>query len=91
MKRVALYITVALIFAACNNSTENKTEQSTATAAEETAKPIAGATIDPICEMEKDSTWVDYTVYNNDTVWFCSEVCKGAFLKNPDKYAPKLK
>lgn len=94
MKKIALAITTAVLFAACNNAGENKTEtpamEMTEQTTEETAKPIAGAKIDPICEMEKDSTWTEYTVYKNDTVWFCSDVCKGAFLKNPDKYAAKL-
>ncbi len=42
--------------------------------------------IDPICDMVRDETWTDYMVYNNDSVWFCSEYCKDAFAANPAKY-----
>lgn len=42
--------------------------------------------IDPICDMIRDETWTDYMVYNNDSVWFCSEYCKEAFAANPEKY-----
>lgn len=42
--------------------------------------------IDPICDMVRDETWTDYMVYNNDSVWFCSEYCKDAFAANPEKY-----
>ena len=46
--------------------------------------------IDPVCGMIKDSTWIDYTVYIGDTVWFCAESEKRAFEGNPKKYESKL-
>ncbi len=54
--------------------------------------PIAhtpGAKTDPVCEMEKDDTWTEYSVVNNDTTWFCSEGCKKAFDARPEKYTGK--
>ncbi|MBS1772692.1 MAG: YHS domain-containing protein [Bacteroidetes bacterium] len=87
-----LFIAVAT-FTACNNSGEQKTESATANSASkiETVKTAAHVKIDPVCEMEFDTSWTEYTVYKGDTVKFCSDVCKGVFLKNPDKYASKLK
>jgi YHS domain-containing protein len=42
--------------------------------------------IDPVCNMIKDETWTEYTVNNTDTVWFCSEYCKDAYVANPQKF-----
>ena len=42
--------------------------------------------IDPVCKMPRDSSWTDYTIYKNDTLWFCSEGCKMAFSARPEKY-----
>lgn len=49
------------------------------------AQVLAGKT-DPICEMEKDASWTDYSVYKGDSVWFCGEGCKKAFEARPEKY-----
>ncbi len=93
MKHVAIAVIATFLFASCGNSPEGTTtievpkEESKT---EETAKPVAGAKIDPVCEMEYDTSWTDNTVYKNDTVWFCSETCKTAFNGNPEKYAAKL-
>jgi len=54
------------------------------------AAAVAG-NVDPVCGMVKDSTWSDYTVYKNDTVWFCSSSEKDAFVANPQKYENKIK
>lgn len=43
-------------------------------------------THDPVCGMERDSTWTHYSVYKTDTVMFCAEMCKKGFDLNPDKY-----
>ena len=56
---------------------------------EEHTARTPGAKIDPVCEMEKDSTWTDYSVAKNDTVWFCSTGCKQAFDARPEKYLSK--
>lgn len=43
---------------------------------------------DPVCGMtvSKDSAGATEK-YKGHTFYFCSEVCKGEFDKNPDKYA----
>lgn len=78
--------------ASCNNAAETKTETTEAPATEATTPaPIASAKpIDPVCDMELDAAWTNYSVYNNDTVKFCSETCKTAFDGNPAKYASKI-
>lgn len=99
MKRIALYITASLLIAACNNSGETKTEttdttvvvtDSTVIAKDAKVAEAPKGKIDPVCEMEYDAAWTEYTIHNNDTVWFCSETCKTAFVGNPAKYAAKL-
>lgn len=47
---------------------------------------LAYADIDPVCDMVRDETWTDFTVSGADTVWFCAETCKEAYLANPDRY-----
>jgi len=93
MKRFSLILFASVAMAACGNAPENNAATETPAATEqvisEEAKKLAGP-IDPVCDMEKESTWTEYTVHNNDTVWFCSETCKTAFNGNPDKYASKL-
>lgn len=91
MKRFASVIIAGIMLASCGNAPEGTTkiempaeESATST---ETAAPTGP--MDPVCEMVKDSTWTEYTVHNNDTVWFCSDVCKGVFAKNPEKYVAK--
>ena len=54
-------------------------------------KAIAKKKIDPICDMPAEKSWKEFTVYQNDTVRFCSDVCRKIFLKKPEKYAAKLK
>lgn len=95
MKYLVITILAAMSFVACNsegNNEEANADSSTATV-ETMAAPVAatpGAKLDPVCNMEKDSTWTDYTVTATaDTVWFCSETCKTAFEANPAKYQPK--
>jgi hypothetical protein len=94
MKRTILFITTTVLFVACNNSENTGTATfNTADTVAKTEQPksATGAKIDPICEMEYDTSWTEYAVYKGDTVKFCSDVCKGVFMKNPDKYAAKLK
>lgn len=89
MKYYALALIAAVSFTACNN--ETKTEEATTqttTTETHTAEPIAAAgPVDPVCNMTKDATWTEYTVNGTDTVWFCSETCKTAYLGNPAKYS----
>lgn len=46
--------------------------------------------LDPICDMEKTDEWELFSMYEEDTVWFCSEFCKETFDNNQEKYAAKL-
>lgn len=48
-----------------------------------------GIKTDPVCEMPYDSTWVSQTIYNGDTIHFCSDNCKKAFEARPNKYIKK--
>jgi YHS domain-containing protein len=93
MKRIILFIAITAMCAACNNSGDTSTTtfntKDSVSKTEET-KLTLGIKIDPVCEMEQDTSWTEYTVYKGDTVKFCSDVCKGVFMKNPDKYASKL-
>lgn len=83
----------------CSNSAETKeetvaTEETTTTTEEATpsstgSAPLAMAKADPVCGMEKDSTWTDHVVADGDTTWFCSETCKSAYVGNPKKYMKK--
>jgi YHS domain-containing protein len=88
MKTVLLRIAfpLALLAASCGNTAEN---QETAHEHNAAAGPVTAEELkhmDPVCQMVNDGTWTDYTVYNEDTVYFCSETCKDAFVANPGKY-----
>lgn len=93
MIRKTLYLAVLTLAAACNSNTEKGTvtfgNTDTAKVAKAPDKPV-GVKIDPVCEMPRDTSWTEFTVYKGDTVMFCSDVCKGVFLKNPAKYEAKL-
>lgn len=93
MIRNTLYVAALILVSACNSNTETATvtfgNKDTATVAKTDDKP-AGVKIDPVCEMPQDTSWTEYTVYKGDTVRFCSDVCKGVFLKSPAKYEAKL-
>lgn len=88
MKLLASLALSVVLLSACNNAQENNTATETpAQEAAATTAPVATGPIDPVCEMAKDSTWTEYSVgSNNDTTWFCSDVCKGVYDKNPAKY-----
>jgi len=47
---------------------------------------------DPVCKMiiEKEKAVVSVE-YKGEIYYFCSEECKEAFLKNPEKYTVKPK
>jgi YHS domain-containing protein len=82
---------MALFAASCNNAEP-------AASAEKADMPMGGTEVaandneakpvkmDPVCEMEWDSNWTESTVYMGDTIGFCSENCKTAFLARPEKY-----
>lgn len=91
MKRnLFLFAFASLLFAACSGqSGEQSDEATTNEQTEETTVPVASSEpgkMDPVCEMGYDESWTEYSVYEGDTVWFCSETCKTAFEGNPQKY-----
>lgn len=55
----------------------------------EAAAAVDAAKADPVCGMERETEWTDVSVYNGDTVKFCSEGCKMAFEARPEKYITK--
>ena len=50
------------------------------------AEEVSYKTHDPVCKMKRDESWAIVSVYNADTVKFCSEPCKTSFDKNPANY-----
>lgn len=46
---------------------------------------------DPVCNMQVDEKEAQTAVYANETFYFCSEQCKEAFEKDPEKYVRKIK
>lgn len=79
MKKIIIPAFAVLFLMACNSETSSESTTETATV-------DPNAKIDPICEMEYDAEWTEYSVSGTDTTWFCSEVCKGVYDKNPAKY-----
>lgn len=93
MKKTTIAVSLIALFAvSCGNSEKGEdtsnvsipAEQPAATNETTATKPTGK--IDPVCEMDYDSEWTEYTVYMNDTIHFCSENCKTAFLARPEKY-----
>jgi len=83
MKKYSLLAATAILFASsCTvkvdtsdkaGSNEEKTET--------TAGAKTAAVKDPVCNMEKDATWTEFTANGSDTTWFCSPHCKETFAK----------
>jgi YHS domain-containing protein len=97
MKKAAFILASTFLLAACNASVSvnndgaaDSSKGITVTTTTD-SEPVAEGPKDPVCDMVKDSTWTEYTIHENDTVWFCSGTCKQAFEGNKAKYAPKLK
>lgn len=90
MKYYVILFASIITLMACNNDEHSTSGTSVDSASVEAPAPIASnADHDPVCGMEKENTWVDFTVHQSDTVWFCSETCKTAFAGNPEKYLNK--
>jgi YHS domain-containing protein len=85
MKKYAIVALVFVSFIACQTA-EKKIVLKHSIELKTIVKPV-----DPVCEMTKDSSWSDFTIYKNDTVWFCSEACKRGFLARPTKYEKNIK
>jgi YHS domain-containing protein len=78
----------------CGGSESTGTNSEDIDAVQEGGMPEADAATDPskadpVCGMEREAGWTDYTVYKNDTIKFCSEGCKMAFEARPEKYLSK--
>jgi YHS domain-containing protein len=93
MYKYILSAALAIALASCGSNTEQPKETEMAAAPVATEAPhadnsaaIKSGKMDPICEMEYDGEWTENTVYMNDTIRFCSEGCKTAFLARPAKY-----
>lgn len=89
MKKVYLVLGLALFTMACSNNTTNDDSMNQMemeeTSTTDNLNP--NAKTDPICDMtEGDIAYTDYSVYQQDTVWFCSPHCKEQFDKDPAKY-----
>lgn len=76
----------ALLFLACKPGTESNVEE--ATAKDKKEQKTSGKK-DPVCGMDYDKTWTEFTVNNADTTWFCSPHCKETYTANPAKYNKK--
>lgn len=83
--RNILIISIAIFITSCGNDTATKEAISIPAAPVAKAERPAGK-IDPVCEMPFDKAWTEQTIYNGDTIIFCSETCKKAFLGRPSKY-----
>lgn len=90
-----ILLLTALMTACGNSGTQSGSDSAAVTtqpAEQEPAKDpaIAGKLPDPVCGMPYDTMYKEWSVYQNDTVHFCSPTCKRVFDKNPEKYAGKL-
>ena len=80
-------VTIAICLASCGNTPKTATTEAAPATEAVVATPDAPkGKIDPVCEMAYDKAWTEQTIYNGDTISFCSETCKKAFLGRPTKY-----
>jgi len=93
---ISFTLMLAVFMAACSNSgTKQATGNDAITTQPAEQAPaqdaaLAGKLPDPVCGMPYDTMYKEWSVYQNDTVHFCSPTCKRVFDKNPEKYAGKL-
>lgn len=85
MKRYIL-ILLSAVAVSCNNQTTNTEASTTTPQAAEKTKHKASDKVDPVCDMPYDTAWTNKTVYQGDTVHFCSDNCEKAFKLKPTKY-----
>ncbi|MCB0695761.1 MAG: hypothetical protein KDC07_00270 [Chitinophagaceae bacterium] len=95
MKYTFLAVAACVLFAACSGETKSGSTNETEAGMGEMHHDMEGmhddmhmahAKMDPVCEMDYDASWTEYSVNGTDTMWFCSETCKGAYEGNPEKY-----
>lgn len=85
MKKLIFPIIASVLLMSCGNNetVENEIEDPIKEEQEsESGKSVfvsENSEKDPICDMVRTDEWTDYTVEGEDTVWFCSHVCKGAY------------
>ncbi|OJW78557.1 MAG: hypothetical protein BGO69_00795 [Bacteroidetes bacterium 46-16] len=92
MKQLTLIFIVIISVTSCSTSTGEKQGPATEkTPPAHTMVAHRQPQADPVCDMPRESEWTDFTVYNNDTIWFCSEGCKKAFIARPGKYIGEKK
>lgn len=78
---------IAIMASSCGNNNNNgEASHAPATEQEASADKEVHAKTDPVCHMVYEPVWTDFTVHNNDTIWFCSEYCLTAFNSNPAKF-----
>lgn len=86
MKKFMILPVAALLLLSCKPGTDSNAE----TQADKDKKEAkAGGKKDPVCGMDYDKTWTEFTVNNTDTTWFCSPHCKESYTANPAKYDKK--
>lgn len=92
-----LLMALPILFALSCGNTEEKTGDATVKtdehaghnhAADENAV-ISIKTHDPVCKMVRDEKWAIESVYEGETVKFCSPVCKEKFDKDPSSFVAK--
>lgn len=87
MKNLVLLSSVLILMASCGSNTNEESAKVEMSMEEATdGKVIDYTKMDPVCEMEWEQGWTESTVYLGDTIRFCSENCKTAFIARPEKY-----
>lgn len=92
MKKIGLILSLSMFTMACSNNSAKEAPKEDASMNMEAAshQHKAGAKVDPVCGMaEGDIAYTDFSLYQNDTTWFCSPHCKEEFDKDPAKYVKK--
>lgn len=105
MKKILLAAAVAFALTSCGeNKTANadghdhsehaghdhgmeQTADNGAAATPETAPKYTDK--DPVCGMDRNEKWTEFTAKGTDTTWFCSPVCKEQFDADPAKFPKK--
>ncbi len=49
-------------------------------------------TVDPVCNLDLAAAHGRFTYdFEDETYWFCSELCREEFTQNPEKYLKYLR
>lgn len=91
IRSAAIAFSFALLAACGTGGTQQQAPAADTMAAAVTASPVAGKHPDPVCGMDYDTSYHEWSVYKADTVHFCSPTCKEVFDKNPEKWMAKAK